>query len=135
MTEEYASLLQLPHPVSQRHPRMSNADRAAQFSPFAALTGFDAELAETARLTCSRIDPDEAVLAELDRTWQLLKARLPEQPAVRVTWFAPDPKKAGGAYRQTRGCVKKLDEFQKLILFTDGRIIPAEAVLELTFSE
>ncbi len=131
MTEEYADMLHLPHPVSQRHPRMTNRDRAAQFSPFAALTGFDGEIAEAGRLTDGQILPDEAVLAELDRTWQLLKERLPEQPRVQVTWFVPDQRKTGGAYRQFSGRLKKLDEFQRLMIFTDGTVIPAEAVLSL----
>ena len=87
MTGPYDDILHLPHPTSKRHPRMPIADRAAQFSPFAALTGHGAAIEETARVTDRRIELDEDAKEQLDQTLQLLLERIDEQPEITVTWF------------------------------------------------
>ena len=89
MTGPYDDMLNMPHPTSRQHPRMSRSDRAAQFAPFAALSGHSAALVETARLTERRIELDEDVKAALDLKQQMLMDRIDEHPDVAVTWFQP----------------------------------------------
>ncbi len=93
MTGPYDDIIDLPHPTSAKHPRMPLPDRAAQFSPFAALAGHGAAIAETARLTDRRIELDEDTRAELDRKQRILMEFLAEQPEVTITWFRPDGKR------------------------------------------
>ena len=106
-------------------------DRAAQFSPFAALTGYDAAIKETGRLTGQRIELTEECRAVLDRKQQVLLENLAEHPEVSVTYFVPDERKSGGAYVTVAGRVKKVDEYQRLLLLTNGTRIPLTEVLEL----
>ena len=114
---------------------MARADRAAQFSPFAALTGLDAALRETARLTDQRITLDEYEQAALDETLQTVRDALTkkEHPTVEVCYFVPDARKAGGAYCTVTGVVKKMAEFEGLLILADGTEVPMGeiAVLEL----
>ena len=93
MTRKYDDILHLPHPTSKKHPRMPISDRAAIFSPFAALTGHAAAIQETARLTDQKIELDEDTKAELDRRQAILLEHIAEQPEVTITWFCPDEKK------------------------------------------
>ena len=93
MTGPYDDIINLPHPTSVKHPRMPLSDRAAQFAPFAALSGHSTALAETARLTDQRMELDEDARAVLDLKQQLLLERIKEQPEIMVTWFQPDEKK------------------------------------------
>ena len=97
-THDYDDIINLPHHVSTRHPQMSMYDRAAQFSPFAALTGYDDAIQETGRLTEQKIELDEETLEKLDERFQILQEHLGEQPEVRFTYFKPDERKEGGAY-------------------------------------
>ena len=99
----YADILGLSRPVSKNHQPMSRSDRAAQFSPFAALVGYDAVIQEEARLTVGRRELAEDEKASLDRKYAALARRRSEAPRVEVTWFREDPRKAGGAYETTRG--------------------------------
>lgn len=126
MTHRYDDIINLPHHVSQKHVPMARADRAAQFSPFAALTGLDAALQETARLTDQRITLDEYEQAALDGTLQTVRDALAkrEHPTVEVCYFVPDDRKAGGAYRTVTGVVKKMAEFEGLLIFQDGTEVP-----------
>ena len=128
---KYDDIIHLPHPTSERHPRMSRQDRAAQFSPFAALTGLGAALQESARLTERRMIPDEYEQAELDKKLQYLRENLSQQPAAAITHFVPDARKEGGSYRRTKGRVKKLLEFEKQLVLTDGTTLAIEDILEL----
>ena len=128
---KYDDIIHLPHPTSERHPRMSRQDRAAQFSPFAALTGLGAALQESARLTERRLIPDEYEQAELDKKLQDLREHLSRQPAVVITHFVPDDRKEGGSYRRTEGRVRKLLEFEKQLVLTDGTTLAIEDILEL----
>ena len=96
--QQYNDIIDLPHHISTTRPRMSMLDRAAQFSPFAALTGYDAAIKETGRLTGQRIELTEECRAVLDRKQQVLLENLAEHPEVSVTYFVPDERKSGGAY-------------------------------------
>ncbi len=125
--EIYADIIDLPRPLSKR-PKMAVQDRAAQFSPFAALTGYDAEIDETARLTDTRAELDESAKEALNAKLQCIRERLSagEQPMVNITYFHPDVKKAGGAYVQAMESIKRIDEITKTIRTVSGLVIPIE---------
>ena len=127
MSGPYDDIINLPHPTSRRHPRMPIRDRAAIFSPFAALSGHGAALAETARRTERRMELAEDVRAELDRRQVVLL----EQPELTVTWFQPDARKEGGAYLTATGRLKKFRELERILILTDGTEIPLEDVVAL----
>ena len=131
MSGPYDDIINLPHPTSKRHPRMPIRDRAAIFSPFAALSGHGAAIAETARLTERRMELDEDTRAELDRKQAVLLEHIDEQPEITITWFQPDEKKDGGAYLTTTGRLKKLRELERLLVLADGAEIPLEDVVAL----
>ncbi len=131
MSGPYDDLLHLPHPTSAKHPRMPLADRAAIFSPFAALSGHGDAIRETARLTERRMELDEDAKAELDRRQAVLLEHLGEQPEVTVTWFRPDERKEGGAYLTTTGRLKKIDALGRRLVLLDGTGIPLEDVADL----
>lgn len=129
--ENYDDIIDLPHHVSETHPPMSRADRAAQFSPFAALTGYDAAVRETARVTERRIELDEGVKAELNARLNCILEHLPEHPQVSITYFVPDEKKSGGAYRTVTGAVRKLDSFAKTLTLVDGTVVSMEEMVHV----
>lgn len=131
MTGPYDDMLNLPHPTSRRHPRMSLSDRAAQFAPFAALSGHSAALVETARLTERRIELDEDVKAALDLKQQMLMDRIDEHPDVAVTWFQPDGKKNGGRYVTTTGRLKRIDEVERVLVMEDKTTVPLDDVISI----
>ena len=128
---KYDDIIDLPHHVSETHPPMSRADRAAQFSPFAALTGYDAAVRETARVTERRIELDEGVKAELNARLNCILEHLSEHPQVSLTYFVPDEKKSGGAYRTVTGAVRKLDSVAKTLTLTDGTVVPMEEMVHV----
>jgi len=128
---KYDDIINWPHHVSARHPQMPWADRAAQFSPFAALTGHDAAIRETARLTDAFVELDEERKEELNEQLRLIKENQAQRPEVEVTYFQPDLKKSGGAYMTFRGKVKKVDEYNRQLLFTDGTVLPMETLFSL----
>ena len=128
---EYEDIIHLPHHVSKRHPQMSMLDRAAQFSPFAALTGYDAAVEETARLTDRRTELDEYEAQRLDERIQKLSEHLPERPEVSITYFLPDARKDGGEYITATGCVKRIDHYERRIILMDGTLIPVHEVIEI----
>ena len=131
MSGPYDDIINLPHPTSKRHPRMPVHDRAAIFSPFAALSGHGVAIAETARLTERRIELDEDTRAELDRRQAILLEHISERPEVTITWFRPDERKEGGAYVTTTGRLKKIDQVERILLLMDGTNIPLEDVAAL----
>ena len=106
-------------------------DRAAIFSPFAALSGHGAAIAETARVTERRVELDEDTRAELDRKQGVLLEHIDEQPEITITWFQPDEKKDGGAYLTATGRLKKFRELERILLLTDGTEIPLQNVVAL----
>ena len=128
---KYDDILYLPHPVSARHPQMPLADRAAQFSPFAALTGHEAAIRETARLTKERVELDESRKEILDERLQMIRENLSEKPEVTFTYFQPDERKSGGAYLTVTGRVKKMDGYERRILLQDGTIVPLEELIDI----
>ena len=131
MTGPYDDIINLPHPTSAKHPRMPLSDRAAQFAPFAALSGYSAALAETARLTDQRMELDEDARAALDLKQQLLLERIKERPEITVTWFQPDEKKDGGRYIVSTGRLKRIHEADQVLILVDGLRIPIGDIVEL----
>lgn len=133
--DKYADIMDAERPVSSRHPAMDTLDRAAQFAPFSALTGYDAVIAETARLTEPCIELDESAVDRINETLARIQDRIGEQPVVTLTYFFPDARKAGGAYRKLTGHVKKLDLYEGCLLLTDGTNIPLTYIYELEAPE
>ncbi|MDO4811122.1 MAG: hypothetical protein Q3985_04165 [Eubacteriales bacterium] len=128
---QYDDMIYLPHHQSQTRAHMSLHDRAAQFAPFAALTGYGAAIHETARLTESRIELTESEKADLDLRLQMLTDHLSDHPEITVTYFLPDERKDGGAYVDHKGIVKRLDTYERLIVMKDGTLIPIEDVCHI----
>lgn len=124
-------LLEMERPVSARHAPMRRCDRAAQFAPFAALSGFDETVQEAGRLTQAQIELAENEREALNDALVRLAARLPEQPEVRLTYFQPDAKKSGGTYRTILTRVRKLDANAQVLVLTDGTRIPFDALLSI----
>ena len=131
MNGKYDEIMGLPHHISKTRPQMPMSDRAAQFAPFAALTGYDAAIKETGRLTDERIELDVEALSALDMKYQLLMEALDEAPEVTITYFQPDERKAGGKYLTATGAVKKVDDFERRITMQDGTRIPMDDVLSI----
>lgn len=123
---EYGDIIDFPRPRSAHEP-MPMSDRAAQFSPFAALTGYDAAIDETARLTDERIELSHDEREELDYKQQYISTL--DDPTVTVTYFVPDARKAGGAYVTHTGVLKRIDEAEHALVFEDGRIVMLDDVL------
>lgn len=132
MSGKYDDIIALPHPEPRTHPRMSLHDRAAQFSPFAALTGHSAAIAETGRLTASRITLDESEIARVDAALQRLRELLPQAPAVSITYFVPDERKAGGSYQTVTGTARRIDTVNGVLLLTDRREIPIADIFDIS---
>ena len=128
---KYDDIINLPHHVSKKHPQMSLLNRAAQFSPFAALTGHEEAINETARLTDVFAELSDEKKEQLDEQLQLLKENLNQKPECEIIYFQPDGKKQGGAYVATRGIVKKIDEYGHQIIFTDGTVLPIEYIFSI----
>ena len=120
----YDDIIGLPHHVSKNHPSMALFNRAAQFSPFAALTGHDAAIREAARQTDSFIELDENRKEQLDEQLRLLRENMDLHPECEITYFQPDTKKNGGAYITIHGKLRKIDEYKHQIVFADGTAIP-----------
>lgn len=127
----YEDIINLPHHVSATRPQMSMLDRAAQFSPFAALTGYDAAIKETGRLTDEKQELDDDTKAALNMKQAYLMEMLDEQPEISVTYFLPDTKKAGGAYATVTGKLKRFDEYERLLILTDGKKIPMDDIADI----
>lgn len=133
MKTPYDDIIYLPHHVSQDHPQMPLRERAAQFAPFAALTGYEAAVGETARLTSERreLDPQEA--EELNRRLTDLSARLKDRPKVTIEYFVPDERKSGGAYFTVAGRVRHISIAERVLVMEDETVIPMEDVDSVMF--
>ena len=131
MRENYEDIINLPYHVSATKPQMSMIDRAAQFSPFAALTGYDAAIKETGRLTDEKIEMDEEALNILNMKFQVLVDSMDDEPEVTFTYFKPDGRKAGGAYIEVTGTVKKVDDFERRIVMKNGTKMPMDDILNI----
>ena len=130
-TQQYDDIIDLPHHVSATRAHMSLHDRAAQFLPFAALTGYDDAIKETGRLTTERISLSESEIESLNERLHILSEEQDSHPKISVTYFVPDEKKAGGAYKTVEGAVKRIDECRRVLVLTDGHQIEMEDMIEL----
>ena len=135
MSGKYDDIIHLPHHVSRKHPRMSNHDRAAQFSPFASLTGFEAKINETARLTDRKLELDDYAKAQLDAKLQELRAKLSQKTPVRLTYFKADERKEGGSYVQITALVRKIDPYERCLHLFNEETIPIDDIYELDFTD
>ena len=131
MSGKYDDIIGLPHHTSPRHPRMSMRDRAAQFAPFSALTGYGDVVDETARLTDGRIVLTEAAKALLDLKQRLLQERIDTKPEITVTYFVKDARKSGGSYQTVRGRLLRIDEVEKSLVLEGGRRIGTQDVIDI----
>ena len=134
MKNNYDAIINLPHHVSKKHPQMSMADRAAQFSPFAALTGYEDAVKEEGRLTDQKIELDEEALRILDEKLNFLKEKINDKPSVTLTFFELDDNKEGGTYVEETGVIKKIDEFAHLFIMQNGRKIPIENIKNIEWA-
>ena len=130
----YEDIIDLPHHVSEKYPQMPTADRAAQFAPFAALTGHDAAIRETARLTDERRELDEEEKAVLDEKLRGLLDNEGEPPAATFTYFIPDKTKKGGEYVSVSGRIHKVDRFRGRLILQDGTEIPVDDIRQIDYS-
>lgn len=130
---KYEDIIHLPHPVSKRHKPMPVEDRAAQFAPFAALTGHQAAIEETARITDERVELDEEVKEHLNL--QLQELRKNPWRKIRIVYYVPDGRKSGGSYVTKTGLVKKINEYQKTLVLEDGSRIPLDDISEIEYPE
>lgn len=130
--EEYSDIFGRPHHVSSKRLQMSRANRAAQFSPFAALTGYDALVDEFARVTDIKVEKADDDLARIDMKLQLLQSHLSDNPEVTILYFEPDSQKYGGAYIERSGKVKKIDTINQILLMQSGITIPLDDILDIT---
>lgn len=129
--ELYADIINLPHHELTTRQRMPLINRAASFAPFAALTGYDEAVKETARLTDARIELDEGSKEILNDKLRIAEDRADEQPEVSITYFLPDKKKSGGAYITTKAVIKRIDQYERLVIFTDKSSIPIDDIYEI----
>ncbi|NLN05886.1 MAG: YolD-like family protein [Clostridiaceae bacterium] len=130
MSKNYDDIINLSRPPSKR-PKMSRQERAFQFSPFAALTGHDSAVKETARLTDKRIELDDYMKDVINQKIRLIAEWISDQPEVSITYFKPDEKKAGGVYDSVKGYVRKIDEYKRTITMSDNTTIPLDDIVEI----
>lgn len=131
----YDDIINLPHYVSKKRPQMSMENRAAQFSPFAALVGYESSIAETNRQVEQFVEFDENYLQELDEKLQYIQEHITEQPFVEITYFVLDEVKSGGAYKTIQGKVKKIDNDKQLIIFTDKHKVELKSIVSISRRE
>ena len=127
----YDDIIHLPHHISRRRPSMPRIGRAAQFTPFAALSGYDNAVEETARLTDRLIEQDEESLALMNEKLHALLDAVKDQPEITITCFVPDEKKAGGSYHRITGRIRRIDEINRQIILTDRTVISMDSVFEI----
>ena len=130
-TDKYDDIINMPHHRSQIRPSMPIIDRAAQFSPFASLTGYDAAVEETARLTDEKTELTEDAKSILNEKIQMIAEAIDMQPIVSITHFVPDKKKAGGAYVTTVGRVKRIDEYERTVVFSDKNTVRIDQIRDI----
>lgn len=135
MTKRYDDIINFQHPTSSKHPRMEPLGRAVQFSPFAALIGYEGIIRETARLTDSKVELDEDQVVILDMKLRFLAGHLSEYPEVSITYFQADDKKEGGSYKEITGTVKKIDAYEQTVIMVDTTVIPISDIIEITGSQ
>lgn len=129
---KYDDIINLEHHISKTHKQMSMQNRAAQFAPFAALTGYEEAVQETARFTEQKIELDEELNNILDEKLRLIQSQIKNMPEITVTYFVPDDKKRGGKYQKITGKIKKIDDYNKFIIFTDGKFISIKDIINIS---
>ena len=129
--DDYSDIINLSRPVSKR-PRMSLEQRSAQFAPFAALTGYEGQVKETARLTNKKIEINEELKEILNQKIQLIQKKIKEQPQIEITYFIPDSKKDGGRYETVTNSVKKIDTYKGEIILIDGTTIAIDEIIDIS---
>lgn len=128
----YEDIINLPHHISKKRRSMPIIDRAAQFAPFAALTGYEDAVNETARLTDRKIELSDGELAELDKKMHILRERLGDRPEIGITYFKPDERKSGGEYVTVRAVVRKINTYARTLMTYDGAVIPLDMIYDMT---
>ena len=131
---DYDDIINLPHHTSERHPRMPMSSRAAQFSPFAALTGYGDVIDETARLTGRKIPLEDEQKQEIDQKLDILRTVIKTRPEATFRYFVADEKKEGGTYIIVTGNVRRIDDIERLVLLADGKRIPVEDIYSVSSS-
>ena len=127
----YEDIVNLPPHISKKHPQPSMMDRAARFAPFAAITGYEEMVLEEARVTEEQIHLDEDAVALICEKINMIQEFIDEEPEVRITYFEPDKKKSGGAYITITGTPKRVDEYEQLLIMTDGKKIKFDSIYRL----
>ena len=131
---KYKDIINLPHHAPKTRKPMSLYNRAAQFAPFAALTGYDDAIKETARLTEERIELSDELKNMLNQKIKLIIENIKLQPEVAITYYVPDNKKSGGVYKTISGNVKRIDEVEKCIIFTNKLKIKVSDMLNIVLN-
>ena len=129
--DKYQDIINLPHHVSKKHPQMSRYERAAQFAPFAALSGYEDIIKEEGRLTDNRIEINEEAKFILDRKMQILMNSIDKKPFISVTYFVPDERKSGGEYVSINECIKKIDVLKQIIVTENGIVVPVIEIVDM----
>lgn len=127
----YEDIVNLPPHISKKHPQPTMMERAARFAPFAAITGYEEMVLEEARVTEEWVELDEGTKSILNEKLQIIMDFLHDEPIITFTYFEPDKKKSGGAYVSLTGTVKRIDEYEKCVILTDGTKILIERIFEI----
>lgn len=128
--KKYDEIINLSRPKS-KHPKMTLEQRSAQFAPFAALTGYEGQIKETARLTDKRLELDEEAKSILDTKIQIIKEKIAQQPQIEITYFVPDNKKDGGRYETVNSIIRKIDEYYNKIIMNNGINIDIGEIIDI----
>ena len=132
---KYQDILYLARPVSKVHQPMSKPNRAAQFSPFAALTGYEDAVQETARLTTDKITLSEDQIQIINSVLNEISQYLPDSPYVQITYFEPDKRKQGGSYQQISGTIKKIDDVYGMVIMKGNIRIPVHQIVHISIEK
>ena len=127
----YEDIVNLPPHISKKHPQPTMLERAARFAPFAAITGYEEMVLEEARVTEERIELDEGTLAMLNEKLNIIHDSLDSEPVIQITYFEPDKKKSGGAYISVTGTVKRIDEYERIVIMSDGKKLRIDEIFGL----
>lgn len=132
---KYDDIINMPHHVSKKHPRMSLENRSAQFAPFAALTGYEDEVEETARLTDKRIEITDEIKNTINMKLKIIQEKLYTKPKVTITYFIPDNKKEGGSYKTITSNLLNIDKYKQLIILKDKIEVPVKFITNINIEE
>ena len=132
---KYQDILYQARPVSKVHQPMSKSNRAAQFSPFAALTGYEDAVQETARLTTDKITLSEDQIQIINSVLNEISKHLPDSPYVQITYFEPDKRKQGGSYQHISGTIKKIDDVYGMVIMKGNICIPVHQIVHISIEK